>query len=139
MATDAWQRTREGFTILWQRIQPQRAEIIAAELESSREEVLRALTADDQEILSELRSQWQGALRRLLITQPGAVDELRELLDELSPDDAADVLPGRHTARHCVRKRAHLPSRPGPAPDGAMRGQMGRPRRRRWPRLPVVR
>lgn len=89
MATDAWQRTREGITQLWQRLQPHRAEIIAAELETSREEALAALTVDDQETLQELRTQWQGQLRRLLAAQPDALGELRSLLQELSPSAGA--------------------------------------------------
>ncbi|QKV93217.1 hypothetical protein HUT19_16830 [Streptomyces sp. NA02950] len=89
MATDAWQRTREGITRLWQRIQPQRAENISAELTASREDVLVATESDDQEMLNELRAQWEGQLRRLFLAHPAAAGELRRLLDELSPADAA--------------------------------------------------
>ncbi|GGM86168.1 hypothetical protein [Streptomyces fuscichromogenes] len=89
MATDAWQRTREGLTQLWRRMQPERAEIVAAELEAGREDVLAAMAAHDQETLNELRLQWQGLVRRLIVSRPAAAAELRALLDELDPDGTA--------------------------------------------------
>ncbi|MEU0213998.1 hypothetical protein ABZ281_02370 [Streptomyces sp. NPDC006265] len=85
MATDAWHRARDGITQLWRRTQPERAETVAAELEAGREDVLAA-AADDQQTLEELRLQWQGAVRRLLVARPAAVAELRALLDQLDPD-----------------------------------------------------
>lgn len=85
MATDAWQATREGITRLWRRVQPQRADTVTAELEAGQAEVLAALAADDQEALSELRAEWQGRFRRLLVAQPEAAAALRRLLDELAP------------------------------------------------------
>ena len=86
MATDAWHRARDGITQLWRRTQPERAETVAAELEAGREDVLAAAAADDQQTLEELRLQWQGAGRRLLVARPAAVAELRALLDQLDPD-----------------------------------------------------
>ncbi|MFJ6082250.1 hypothetical protein ACIQI8_12670 [Streptomyces sp. NPDC092369] len=86
MATDTWHRVRDGITQLWRRAQPERAETVAAELEAGREDVLAAVAADDQETLDELRLQWQGLVRRLLVARPTAVEELRALLDQLDPD-----------------------------------------------------
>ncbi len=86
MATDAWHRARDGITQLWRRTQPERAETVAAELEAGREDVLAAAAADDQQTFEELRLQWQGAVRRLLVARPDAVAELRALLDQLDPD-----------------------------------------------------
>ncbi|MEV2249273.1 hypothetical protein AB0I94_01720 [Streptomyces sp. NPDC050147] len=86
MAADAWQRTRDGFTQLWRRMQPERAEIVVAELEAGREDVLAAVAASDQETLDELRLQWQGFVRRLIVARPAAAEELRRLLDELDPE-----------------------------------------------------
>ncbi|MFD8262651.1 hypothetical protein ACFV19_27900 [Streptomyces griseoluteus] len=56
MTTDAWQRTREGLTQFWRRMQPERAETVAAEWEAGHEDVLAALAANDQETLNELRA-----------------------------------------------------------------------------------
>jgi hypothetical protein len=93
MAGDAWQRIRDGLTRLWRRVQPHRAEILAAELEASREDVLAACATGDQQTLDELRQQWQGQLRRLLAVRPDAAAELRGLLDELGPEGAAPEVP----------------------------------------------
>ncbi|MGP2437616.1 hypothetical protein [Streptomyces sp. JW3] len=89
MAADAWQRTRDGFAQLWRRMQPERAEAVVAELEAGREDVLAAVTAQDQQTLDELRLQWQGFVRRLIVARPDAVAELRRLLDELDPGGSA--------------------------------------------------
>ncbi len=89
MATDAWHRARDGITQLWRRTQPERAETVAAELAAGREDVLAATAADDRETLDELRLQWQGMVRRLLVARPAAVEELRVLLDQLDPGGSA--------------------------------------------------
>lgn len=89
MATDAWQHLRDGITRLWRRAQPERADTVAAELEAGREDVLAAVAADDRQTLDELRLQWQGAVRRLLVAHPSAVQELRALLDHLDPEGSA--------------------------------------------------
>ncbi|MFI5758127.1 hypothetical protein [Streptomyces sp. NPDC051569] len=85
MATDAWQAARERLVHLWRRTQPHRAESVAAELDAGQAEVLAASLADDQEVLSEVRAEWQARLRRLLVARPDAAAELRRLLDEITP------------------------------------------------------
>ncbi|NUV53536.1 hypothetical protein G6W51_11555 [Streptomyces coelicolor] len=89
MATDAWPHVRDGITQLWRRTQPERADTVAAELEAGREDALAAAATGDQETLDELRLQWQGTVRRLLVARPAAVQELRALLDRLDPDGSA--------------------------------------------------
>ncbi|WP_316776693.1 hypothetical protein [Streptomyces sasae] len=98
MATDAWQRTREGLTQLWRRMQPERADTVAAELEAGREDALAAVVANDQETLNELRLQWQGLVRRLIVARPAAAGELRALLAELDPDGLAARSVTQHAA-----------------------------------------
>lgn len=98
MTTDAWVRTREGITQLWRRMQPHRAEAVAAELEATREDALAADEADDQDTLGEPHSEWQGRLRRLLAAQPGAAAELRRLLDELEPMSATSPVITQHAS-----------------------------------------
>lgn len=88
MATDAWQLARDRLTELWRRVQPGRADAVSAELETSREDVQTAFAADDEETLGELRAQWQGRFRRLLVAHPEVAAELRSVLDELSPPGA---------------------------------------------------
>ena len=86
MATDAWHRARDGITQLWRRTQPERAETVAAAASTSSRPASNSAAADDQQTLEELRLQWQGAVRRLLVARPAAVAELRALLDQLDPD-----------------------------------------------------
>ncbi|ELP64852.1 hypothetical protein STRTUCAR8_03302 [Streptomyces turgidiscabies Car8] len=71
---------------------------MAAELEAGREDALAAMVANDQETLDELRLQWQGLLRRLIVARPTAAEELRRLLDEVDPDGAA----ARHVTQHAT-------------------------------------
>lgn len=80
MATDAWERTRDGIVALWQRARPERADAVAAELGNTREDL-----AADTDTEGELAAEWQGRIRRLLIDQPQVAEELQRLLDELSP------------------------------------------------------
>ncbi|MFF2788154.1 hypothetical protein ACFVT6_15505 [Streptomyces sp. NPDC058049] len=83
MATDAWERTRDGVVDLWRRAWPERADVVAAELENTREDLGSDLTAGD-----ELAVEWQGRIRRLLVDRPEVARELRSLLNELAPDVA---------------------------------------------------
>ncbi|MFD0042195.1 hypothetical protein ACFVIZ_31665 [Streptomyces anulatus] len=84
MATDAWERTRDGVVALWQRARPERADAVAAELSNTREDL-----AADAGSEGELAAEWQGRIRRLLIDRPQVAEELQRLLDELSPSATA--------------------------------------------------
>ncbi len=86
MATDAWQRTRDGVTSIWKRVHPERVDALAAELDLTREQVLAARDVGDTPTEDELRAEWQGRVRRLLLADPSVVEDLRELLDELAPE-----------------------------------------------------
>ena len=99
MATDAWQRTREGVVAIWQRVSPERADSVASELDQTREDVLAARSGEDSQTETEIRTEWQGRVRRLLHADPSVADELRALLDELSPPDT--------TRDNTVQMRAH--------------------------------
>ncbi|MDH6109833.1 hypothetical protein P3T36_005366 [Kitasatospora sp. MAP12-15] len=92
MATDAYQRTREGVLALWRRVHPDRAEAVAAELDATRDELLSARAGGDPLAEQELQSEWQGRLRRLLAADPTAADQLRRLIAEVSP--AAEAAAG---------------------------------------------
>ncbi|MFJ4873344.1 hypothetical protein [Streptomyces sp. NPDC088757] len=99
LATDAWHGVRDGLVGLWQRVRPDRASAISAELESTREELLRAEEMGDPETQSEIRAEWQGRIRRLLSAHPQLADDLRELLGEAARDESASpVVTQRATA-----------------------------------------
>ncbi|GHF89177.1 hypothetical protein GCM10018790_78200 [Kitasatospora xanthocidica] len=83
MATDAWERARDGVVALWRQAVPERADAVAAELENTREDL-----ASDPATEDELAAEWQGRIRRLLAGHPEVAVPLRSLLDELAPDAA---------------------------------------------------
>ena len=85
MTTEIWQRLNERLTQLWRRFQPAQADGVAAGFEADRREALMAVESDDEETLDELRAQWRGRIRRLLVADPSAREELSRLLDELAP------------------------------------------------------
>ncbi|MGW4025103.1 hypothetical protein [Streptomyces sp. NPDC005009] len=113
MVTNAWESARDGMVTLWRRFQPARAEGVGEELEAGRAELLLARRAGDAGAETELTAEWQGRVRRFLLAQPEAADELRRVLDDLSPSLPEE--PGAH--------RIHLRAR---ASDHARIYQAGR-------------
>jgi hypothetical protein len=87
MATEAWQRARDGMVALWRQVHPDRADAVSAELEANRSDLLAAREAGDTLSEEELRGEWQGRLRRLLAANPEIAGELQRLLDEISPPE----------------------------------------------------
>ncbi|MDX2563625.1 hypothetical protein PV371_28810 [Streptomyces sp. TX20-6-3] len=85
LTTEAWQRVSDGITSLWRRAEPARAEAISAELDIARTDLLAARDSGDLEVGSELGAEWQGRIRRLLVTHPEEAAALRRLIDELQP------------------------------------------------------
>ncbi|MFD8253648.1 hypothetical protein [Streptomyces werraensis] len=100
MVTNAWESARDGMVALWHRFQPARAESIGEELEAGRADLLLARQAGDADSEAELTVEWQGRLRRFLLARPEAAEELRRVLDELTPR-----LPGE-TAAEQIRMEA---------------------------------
>nr|WP_156699457.1 hypothetical protein [Streptomyces sp. Z38] len=100
MVTNAWESARDGMVALWRRFQPARAESIGEELEAGRADLLLARQAGDADSEAELTVEWQGRLRRFLLARPEAAEELRRVLDELTPQ-----LPGE-TAAERIRMEA---------------------------------
>ncbi|WP_043632386.1 hypothetical protein [Nonomuraea candida] len=97
MATEGWQQARNAVVALWRRARPERAEVIAAELEETHAEVVAARRAGDGQAEQDLVGDWQRKLRRLLDADPGLGDELRRVLDEeLAPLLPPDRQPGAH-------------------------------------------
>ncbi|WNI18143.1 hypothetical protein [Actinacidiphila sp. ITFR-21] len=83
LATEVWQRVREGAVALWSRASPERAEAVGAELDVSRADLLAARAAGDMESERELHAEWQGRLRRLMAAEPTAVEDLLRFMNEL--------------------------------------------------------
>ncbi|MFD3796776.1 hypothetical protein ACFVAM_03350 [Streptomyces californicus] len=100
MATDAWERARDGVVALWQRARPERADAVAAELTHARDDL-----AADSGVGEELAAEWQGRIRRLLTERPEVAADLRALLDELAPGErtVAPTVAQRATASGSAR------------------------------------
>ncbi|MFE3142131.1 hypothetical protein [Streptomyces scopuliridis] len=93
LATDTWHSMREGLLLLWRRARPDRAQAIAGELDSSRDELLVAQASGDRETEAEIRAEWQGRVRRLLTAHPELAEDLSALLAELAPAVSAQPVP----------------------------------------------
>ncbi|MFF5938447.1 hypothetical protein [Streptomyces sp. NPDC012508] len=89
MATDAWERTRDGVVALWRRASPSRADGVEGELDATRDDLLAAREDGDDLTEQELREEWAGRLRRLLREQPEVAEQLRLILAEFDPDSGA--------------------------------------------------
>ncbi|MEE4490322.1 hypothetical protein [Streptomyces sp. BE230] len=85
LATDTWNGVRNGVITLWRRVRPDHEEQVAAQLDTSRRDLLGAQTDGDEETEREIAAEWQGRIRRLLVAHPELVAQLRSLLTELDP------------------------------------------------------
>ncbi|MFI6960289.1 hypothetical protein [Streptomyces sp. NPDC050255] len=85
LASDTWNGVRNGVITLWRRVRPDHEEQVAAQLDTSRRDLLGAQTDGDEETEREIAAEWQGRIRRLLVAHPELVTELRSLLTELDP------------------------------------------------------
>ncbi|WLQ33987.1 hypothetical protein P8A18_11285 [Streptomyces castrisilvae] len=99
LATDTWNGVRSGVITLWRRVRPDREEQVAAQLDTSRQDLLGARSNGDEETEREIAAEWQGRIRRLLVAHPELVTELRSLLTEIDPGtSAAPAVTQRATA-----------------------------------------
>lgn len=85
LATDAWNGVRDGVLALWRRARPDHEEQVAAQLDTSRQDLLDAQADGDEEAEREIAAEWRGRVRRLLVAHPQLTAELRCLLAELAP------------------------------------------------------
>ncbi|MCC9310708.1 hypothetical protein LN042_27170 [Kitasatospora sp. RB6PN24] len=82
--TDSWKSAKSAMVRLWSRSESSRGDIIEADLEETRGEILAAPIASREAVLEDARIEWQSRLRRLLVSSPEAVAELREILEEFT-------------------------------------------------------
>jgi hypothetical protein len=87
MATDAWTQVRDRVAALFGRAgDAGDADAAAEELRHSQEDLLTARAEGDEAAVAEdIEAVWRSRLRRVLRADPAAADELRRLLDELTP------------------------------------------------------
>ncbi|MFG3140641.1 hypothetical protein ACGFZA_31100 [Streptomyces sp. NPDC048211] len=91
LATDTWNGVRNSVIALWRRVRPDHEEQIAAQLDTSRRDLLGARSSGDEQTEREIAAEWQGRIRRLLVAHPELVAELHSLLAELDPGTPAIV------------------------------------------------
>ncbi|MFV2098389.1 hypothetical protein ACFHW1_23415 [Micromonospora sp. LOL_014] len=96
IATDAWEKARDGAVALWRRVRPEQADAVTAELAEVRDEVLIARRDGDTDAERGLVDDWQRKLQRLIRQDPAFAAELRRLLDDtltplLPPADQQQV------------------------------------------------
>ncbi|MGH3808810.1 MAG: hypothetical protein ACRDRU_19715 [Pseudonocardiaceae bacterium] len=83
LATTAWEQAKNAVGELWRRVHPDRAETVQAELEETRLELLTARQVENEQVEQALVGEWEGRLRRLMVADPQAVDDLRRIVAQL--------------------------------------------------------
>jgi hypothetical protein len=105
MAVDAWQQARDALIAWWRRIRPNQADRVNAAFAESRDDVLTARRAGDEDAESHVVAAWAARLTELLRDDPARVDGLRRLID----DEIAPLLEregGARTGSHEFRAEA---------------------------------
>jgi hypothetical protein len=90
MTTDLWGQAKNAIAGLFGRHLPDRDDDVAGQLELSRGELVAAEESGDELTASELAEQWSRRLRWLLSTDPSAVQPLRDIVAELTPQLPAE-------------------------------------------------
>ncbi|MEU6349748.1 hypothetical protein ABZ896_10525 [Streptomyces sp. NPDC047072] len=84
MVTDAWEQAKQRVVRLLARGSGEDA--VAGELEQSRDALVAAAgTADEEDLTADVTASIRLSLRRLLTQDPALAEELRRLIEELSP------------------------------------------------------
>ncbi|MEV6590505.1 hypothetical protein [Streptomyces acidicola] len=87
MVTDGWEQARDRIVTFFTQRRDGEGEVVQAELEESRAELVAARDADDEETAADVHDEWRLRLRRVLRADPSAAAELQALMNELRPPD----------------------------------------------------
>lgn len=85
MATDGWTAARDRMVAFFAGRGPATPAAVEEELDTVRAELVAAQRDEDEQLVSDVRTEWRTRLRRALAADPTAAAELRALLDELAP------------------------------------------------------
>jgi len=91
MTTDSWAQVKAAFARLWGQV-PEQAEAVLADLEEMSPNAVAARAAGDERARSELVTEWQSRLRRLVAGDELLQQELRRFTEEfghLADEDGA--------------------------------------------------
>jgi hypothetical protein len=95
MAADSWAQARDRIVSFLSRHRSSEEDLVEAELETSRGELVAAMRADDEQTPLDVETEWRTRLRRTLLANPDAASELQAILDDLAPqgreEQAMDV------------------------------------------------
>jgi hypothetical protein len=83
MATDAWDRFKSGFVSLWQRVNPERAVLVEADLAEARLALLASRAAGDDNAEADITAEWRSRLFRLMSADPAVAAEVTRLVEEV--------------------------------------------------------
>ncbi|MCJ1677912.1 hypothetical protein MTF65_11270 [Streptomyces sp. APSN-46.1] len=100
MATDGWQRARDGVVELWQRFRPESADSIHEDFEENRRVLVDSLQAGEEHTHAALVAAWNGYLLGLLVAQPQALDALRQLNAVLAQENTGGAHPSLNMTAH---------------------------------------
>ncbi|MFI8516384.1 hypothetical protein ACIGEZ_00925 [Streptomyces sp. NPDC085481] len=97
MVGDGWERARTRIATFFAARSGADEEAVGAELESARDELLRAARDGDSEAVdeatSEARVEWRARMRRSLLADPRSAGELRRILADLAHDEQSAAPP----------------------------------------------
>jgi lipase chaperone LimK len=101
LTTDGWERAKSAIGSLWQRVHPDHAAAVEAELADSRAALLEARDAGDDQAERDLEAEWRGRLRYLVAADPAVASELPQLVQDLRAAlSASQQAPGGHVEMH---------------------------------------
>jgi hypothetical protein len=82
MTSEVWEQAKAGVVALFRRKGESDSVTIENELNESVRELSASLENGDADTVEELRQQWRGKFRRLVVAHPDLASELNELLRE---------------------------------------------------------
>jgi hypothetical protein len=101
LATDSWERAKSAVGSLWQRVHPDHAAAVEAELADSRDAVLAARSAGDEQAERDVEIEWRGRLRHLVAVDPFIATAISSLLEDLRAVlSASEQVPTEHIQMH---------------------------------------
>jgi hypothetical protein len=94
MVSETWDQARQRLSRFFARGGDE--ETVAAELRSSRSDLERARADADAEAIADIEATWRARLRRALLEDPAAAEQLRSLLAEVGSHHGGESLGAVH-------------------------------------------
>lgn len=91
ITTDGYELVRKAVLKLWRRHEPERAEMIEQTLATTQAELAEAPEAEAAQVAQEFDAEWLAYFRALLRNHPEAADDVRAMVEELTPLIAGDA------------------------------------------------